>query len=261
MPEMSKRFLGAAIMPIHDWTRVPAGIFHDFHTTWMPLIKTALNNGLLPKPYYALAEQVTTEWNPDVLTLQAKNGAGDLGGSGEAGGGTATLVKAAPKTRFAAKADGDIYHSKARQLTIRHVSDDRLIAVLEIVSPGNKANLSNFEVLVDKVAGGIAHGIHFSLVDLFPPTARDPEGVHGEIWKRFSGVPFELPGDKPLTTVAYSAGMAPMAFIEPAAVDEELPPLPLFLNPDAHILVPLEETYQAAWRGVPERWRGELVPA
>jgi hypothetical protein len=30
-------------MPIHDWTRVDAGIFHDFHQTWMPEIKRALN--------------------------------------------------------------------------------------------------------------------------------------------------------------------------------------------------------------------------
>lgn len=29
----------------------------------------------------------------------------------------------------------------------------------------------------------------------------------------------------------------------------------LFLTPDHYINVPLENTYMAAWRGVPERWR------
>ena len=45
-------------MPIHDWTRVFTGAFHDFHSAWIFTIKQFLNNGLLPKNYYAMAEQV-----------------------------------------------------------------------------------------------------------------------------------------------------------------------------------------------------------
>lgn len=30
-------------MPIHDWTKVNAGIFHDFHHDWITMIKRALN--------------------------------------------------------------------------------------------------------------------------------------------------------------------------------------------------------------------------
>jgi hypothetical protein len=56
-------------MPIHDWTRVDAGIFHDFHHSWIEEIKRALNRGLLPAEYYALAEQITSNLGPDVLTL------------------------------------------------------------------------------------------------------------------------------------------------------------------------------------------------
>jgi hypothetical protein len=44
-------------MPVHDWTRVKAGIFHDFHTVWIGGIRNALNEGLLPPDYYALTEQ------------------------------------------------------------------------------------------------------------------------------------------------------------------------------------------------------------
>ena len=44
-------------MPIHDWKRVKAGVFHDFHHSWIEEIKRALNNGLLPADYYAMAEQ------------------------------------------------------------------------------------------------------------------------------------------------------------------------------------------------------------
>ncbi len=46
-------------MPVHDWTRVIAGTFHDFHHEWIMAIKRTLNSGLLPSEYYAMAEQIT----------------------------------------------------------------------------------------------------------------------------------------------------------------------------------------------------------
>ncbi len=57
-------------MPIHDWTRVDAGIFHAFHHSWIEEISRSLNRGLLPTEYYALAEQITGDLGPDVLTLR-----------------------------------------------------------------------------------------------------------------------------------------------------------------------------------------------
>jgi hypothetical protein len=35
-------------MPMHDWTRVDAGIFHAFHHDWITELGRALNGGLLP---------------------------------------------------------------------------------------------------------------------------------------------------------------------------------------------------------------------
>jgi hypothetical protein len=46
-------------MAVHDWTRVDSGIFHDFHTVWIGALRSALNEGLLPDGYYALAEPHT----------------------------------------------------------------------------------------------------------------------------------------------------------------------------------------------------------
>src|SRR4051812_10625443 len=54
-------------MPVHDWTRVGAGIFHDFHTAWITEIRNGLNHGLLPQWYYALTEQHAGRFIPDVL--------------------------------------------------------------------------------------------------------------------------------------------------------------------------------------------------
>src|SRR3954469_19642479 len=58
-------------MPIHDWTRVDAGIFHHFHQRWVIAITDVLNQRLLPGDYYALAEQQGAGFEPDILTLKA----------------------------------------------------------------------------------------------------------------------------------------------------------------------------------------------
>src|SRR5947209_6192782 len=57
-------------MPMHDWTRVEAGIFHAFHHRWISAISDVLNTGLLPGDYYALPEQQAAGFGPEVLTLQ-----------------------------------------------------------------------------------------------------------------------------------------------------------------------------------------------
>ena len=48
------------------------------------------------------------------------------------------------------------------------------------------------------------------------------------------------------------------AYVEPFAVGDTLMAMPLFLTASTYVSVPLEETYQAAYRGVPRRWREVL---
>src|SRR5712692_9855684 len=85
-------------MPVHDWTRVDAGIFHHFHHDWITEIARALNRVLLPADYYALAEQHAAGFGPDVLTLQGdRNGdPDDLARTVPVSGGGGVLL-AAPK--------------------------------------------------------------------------------------------------------------------------------------------------------------------
>ena len=56
-------------MPIHDWTRVDAGLFHAFHQQWISALCQALNTGGLPPGYFALPEQRIRGPIPDVLAL------------------------------------------------------------------------------------------------------------------------------------------------------------------------------------------------
>ena len=51
-------------MPIHDWSRVYSGLFHDFHQSWSIYIRNALNAGLLPEGITALIERKRGRRNP-----------------------------------------------------------------------------------------------------------------------------------------------------------------------------------------------------
>jgi hypothetical protein len=56
-------------MPMHDWNRVDAGLYHHFHQRWAGELCDGLNAGVLPPGYFALVELKAFGREPDVLTL------------------------------------------------------------------------------------------------------------------------------------------------------------------------------------------------
>jgi hypothetical protein len=247
-------------MPIDDWTRVTAGTFHAFHLSWLSELQEVLNAGLLPPDFYAQAEQVAGPMGPDVLTLQMPEPSGNGSGAQPVGGGLA-VATAPPRARWTAAADMHDYVSRQRNLVIRHASGDRIVAMIEVVSPGNKAGNHQFRTFVEKALEALYRGYHLLIVDLFPPGPRDPNGIHGAIWGEITDEPFTLPPDEPLTLAAYSAGPTKRCYVEATAVGRVLVDMPLFLDPEVYVNVPLEATYQGAYRGVPRRWRQVLEAA
>lgn len=244
-------------MPIHDWTRVDAGVFHDFHTVWIGNLRTKLNSGLLPSDYYALAEQVAGDVGPDVLTLREPTNHEGLAEPGESSGSLA-VATVPPSVLSTAQTEARYYTAKQRRLAIRHVSGNRIVALLEIVAPGNKKGQRAFDAFLDKAFAVLEQGIHLLILDLQPPSARDPRGIHSALWEELAGQDYEPPPGKDRTLVAYSAGLIKKAYVEPVAVGQVLTPMPLFLTEDRYINVPLEETYQAAYEGVPRIYRRTL---
>jgi hypothetical protein len=247
-------------MPIHDWTRVTAGTWHAFHLSWIGEIQLALNSGLLPNEYYAQAEQIAGPLGPDVLTLQMadvpENGV-VLSSPEDRGGGLA-VATSPPKPKLIAETEMNDYVLKRRTLLIRHASGDHIVGLLELVSPGNKAARNALRSFVEKAVEALYRGYHLLIVDLFPPGRRDPQGIHAAIWNEFSDEEFTLPRDEPLILAAYSAGPRKRAYVESTVVGHALIDMPLFLEPEIYVNVPLEATYQAAYRGVPRRWRAVL---
>src|SRR5438067_1779300 len=106
---------GGSVMPIHDWTRIYAGLFHDFHQTWSVYIKNALNAGLLPKGMNALVEQKSGPTESDVLTVDRFDSPSD---SPSPERGVATM--APPATRIVRKSTKEFYSDRANRIVVKH---------------------------------------------------------------------------------------------------------------------------------------------
>jgi hypothetical protein len=89
-------------MPVHDWSRVEAGLFHHFHHSWIEELQRVLNAKVLPPDYDAMAE------------------------------------RAEPKREVWGETEMEFSHRKQTSVTVRHVSGDRVVARIEVGSPGNK---------------------------------------------------------------------------------------------------------------------------
>lgn len=221
-------------MLIHDWRQVGAGTFHHFHNAWITHLCEALNAGRFPKDVYALGEQQT----------------GDM----------VAVAEAPPKVQLAVEAgeETEYYFAKRRSVVIRHSSDDRVVAFIEIVSPANKHSPERVHEFCEKVVTALKEGVHVLVFDLLSNTKAAADGMHGAIWEELLAGDYTAPAESPLTLASYCAKRPVKAFVEPTAVGCELIDMPLFLTPTHYVSVPLGVTYQQAYAGVPQRWRSVI---
>ncbi len=96
------------------------------------------------------------------------------------------------------------------------------------------------------------------ILNLRPPTRRNPDGIHHAISEMLTDEEYQAPPGKPLTLAAYEAEMGVRAFVEPMAVGDTLMAMPLFLKAGGHVPVALESTYQTAWEAVLRRSRSVI---
>ncbi len=238
-------------MPIHDWTRLEAGDFHDFRLGWVVGICNALNCEFLPPDYMAMLEPVNGRPIPDVVALSTREPKGEPGGI--------AIAEAPPTARVIARFERINYAKRADRVVIRH-GRGKVVAIIEIVSPGNKDSRNAIRSFVEKAADILNQGVNLLVVDLFPPTPRDPRGIHKAIWDEFGDEPFEVPPGKPLTVASYIGGDMPTAYVESVGVGDPLPSLPIFLSETRYIPAPLEATYQEAWAVFPGMLKAIIDP-
>lgn len=237
-------------MPMHDWSLVKAGTYHNFHYRWIAAIMDQLNAGILPPGCFAMAEQIIGGPEPDVVALKLRDDH-ELTGTG---GRASTLVLADPVaepcTSVVMRAEVENYAHKANHIVVRHELGD-VLAIVELISPGNKNSVHAMRSIVDKLVQLLYRGINLLVVDPFPPTPRDPDGLHALIWREICDEPFTPPTDRPLTIASYQARPTKTAWVEPLAVGMPLSTMPLFLRDACYVNLPLETSYQETWNVLP----------
>jgi hypothetical protein len=238
-------------MPIHDWSRVEPTLFHDFHQAWIMAIRNALNGGLLPKGYSALVEQHAMGVIPDVVALETRKPRRET-----YSGGVVTMER--PKVRHVIRSTAGGLTARSNRTVIRHALG-RVVCMIEIVSRGNKASQQALDAFVDKTLEFLEQGANVVVVDLFPPTKRDPHGIHRAIFDRSEDRAVTATRSKPLTLASYVADPMRTVYLEPVAVGDRLVDMPAFLDEDYHVDLPLEETYQATWATCPEAMREHVL--
>ena len=237
-------------MPIHNWSQIDANLFHHFHQAWTVAVCNSLNAGLLPNGFSALVEQHAAGVVPDVLALERVS----RHEPPEEPQGGHVIVASPPRTRHVIAAHEELFAQRGNRITIRHPLG-QVVCIIEIVSPGNKSSRAALRSFVEKTVDFLRQGVHVLVVDLFPPSTRDPQGIHKSIWDEIEDHDFELPADKPLTLAAYVAAVPKLAYVEPIGFGEQMPDMPAYLDVDRYVPVPLESTYQATWASCPAALR------
>jgi hypothetical protein len=134
-----------------------------------------------------------------------------------------------------------------------------MVALIELVLPGNKDSRHGIDAFVRKALEFLDAGVHLLVVDPFPPTPRDPAGIHKAVWDHVREEPYTLPADKPLTLASYVAAPEYTAYVESIGVGDRLPPMPLFLDARRYVEAPLEEAYQRTWERCPAEFRDMVL--
>lgn len=220
---------------------MPSGLFHHFHQDWSIELARTLNRGVLPSNLSAFVEQRAGVKEHEVLAIEDYGTLDDREACLlEASAGRVATMEA-PATRIVQRSTDEICADRSNRIVIRHHLG-RMVAVIEIVSPGNKDKRGAVRKFVKKTVEFIEAGVHVLIVDLFPPTVRDPKGLHKLIWDEIEDQPFELPEGLSRLLMSYQAGREKVAYIEPLAICDTMPDMPLFLTPDAHLKIPLQVT-------------------
>ncbi|MCU0728456.1 MAG: DUF4058 family protein [Planctomycetes bacterium] len=155
----------------------------------------------------------------------------------------------------------DPFSRKARRIAIKDaVQGDRVVAVIEIVSSGNKTSRSRVEQFVGKSVTLLEKGIHLVVLDLQAPTPLVPRGLHAMISSQLGHEPSAAPAERPLSAVSYQVletGTLRAHFV-PLKVADRLPELAVFLGAHDFVRLPLEMTYEDSFRTVPWKFREVL---
>jgi hypothetical protein len=128
----------------------------------------------------------------------------------------------------------------------------QLVAAIEIVSPSNKDRPEARELFMGKVGALLQQDVCVSIVDLV--TVRRAN-IYAELLNLFGGIDPQLAPTPPcIYAVTVRGRRSPKgrlrldAWFYPMTIGESLPTLPIWLNADLRVMLPLETSYQETCR-------------
>jgi len=167
----------------------------------------------------------------------------------DSGTGPATLAVLSPTLTVEAEL------SEQDEYEVRIYDTERgrhLVAAIEIISPSNKDRPNTRQLFVGKVASLLEQGVCVSLVDLV--TVRQAN-LYAELLTLLGrSDPALAPTPPHLYAVTLRTRKPPKhralldVWFYPMTVGELLPTLPIWLNPELRVMLPLETSYQETCR-------------
>jgi hypothetical protein len=232
-------------MPLLDYFRPPLSQrrhWDSFHGAWAEAMAMTLNQSLLPEGFVAEARvKLGGQVQIDVGTF-AEDG---IAPGSESGG---VALWAPPKPIAGAPLDfqdADVFEVQV----VREEGGPRLVAAIELVSPGNKDRPANRRMFVVKCASHLHGGVSTIIVDVVTERAAN---LHAELLQLLQ-VQLSTPGQgvhdlyaAAHRTVPASEGLRLETWAYSLTLGSPLPTLPLWLRPELSLPLDLEATYQAA---------------
>jgi hypothetical protein len=233
-------------MPLLDHFHPPLSQqrhWESFHANWAGAIADALNETLLPEGYFAEEQtHLGARVEIDVATFQEPAGTPGAGT-------TATLparVWSPPAPLLVLPA---AFPDTFEILVFGNEGGPRLVAAIELVSPGNKDRAAHARAFTVKCASYLAQGVALVVLDIV--TSRRGN-LHNELI-RLLGHPDSalMPDGADLYANAYRPVVrdsAPQieAWPQALALGQPLPVVPLALDAETCLPLDLEQTYTAA---------------
>jgi hypothetical protein len=235
-------------MPLRDHFRAPLDNlrhWEGFHATW-PVMMVAQLRARLPHGFFAEPRVHSgSSAEIDVASFERQDAGESLAGNGsDNGGGTATAVWAPPRPFISvptALPTQDVYEV----LVYDEKRRCRLVAAVEIVSPGNKDRPESRRMFVSKCMGLLRERVSIIIVDVV--TTRTAN-LYAELMADL-GQPDSTLGAEPLSAAAcrlteHSNEWRLEAWPQALRLGQPLPTQPLWLTTDLAVPLELEESYE-----------------
>lgn len=232
-------------MPLRDHFAPPLSRLRHwgaFHATWAAKIAMSLNQGVLPPNY--VAEPLVDWAGPIEIDVATQETA-----AREEGGGTALATYAPPSATRSIAVDW----AREEVVEIQVHRDEgglRLIAAIELVSPGNKDRPANRQAFVDKCRGYLKAGVSVVIVDVV--TSRGGN-LSAELMRSLGDDSAD--GDRNIYLASSRfVGAGESGSVEcwesSLEVGEPIPVVPMWLAVDLAAPLELEESYEATCEGL-----------